>query len=249
MIVNPIKTRLVMPGSISLLDLIIESIEEIPENSIIAVTSKVVAICEGRIVPKEGTDFEALIESEAEYYLPKKQSGQGHRTIAKHTLVSGAGIDESNVKDSYVLLPKDPQKSANEIREGLRHHYKVKDLGVIITDSVSTPLRLGASGAVLGWSGFKALKDYRGTPDLFGRPFKVSRASIAGGLAATATLVMGEGDEQTPIAIVEEVPFVEFEDQNPTEDELKYIIDSFDDDIFSPLLKGVEWKKGKQKNT
>ncbi len=248
MIVRPIKTRRVEAGSITIFELLDESLPKLKERSIVAITSKVVAICEGRIVPIGSVDKEKLIIQESEYYLPKEVSRFGHRTIAHHTLVSGAGIDESNADNQYVLLPSDTQKQANDIRRFLKEKFKLKQIGVIITDSVSTPLRLGASGAALAWSGFEALKDYRDQPDLYGRPFKVSRADIAGGLASTATLVMGEGAEQTPITIIEDLDFIKFQDRDPSKEELKYINFPIEEDIFSPLLNQVNWQKG-QKNT
>jgi F420-0:gamma-glutamyl ligase len=103
---------------------------------------------------------------------------------------------------------------------------------------------LGASGVALGWSGFEALKDYRGKPDIFGRPFKVSRANIAGGLASAAVLVMGEGAEQTPIVLIENLPFIKFHDRNPSPEELGYMNFPINEDIFAPLLNNMGWQKG-----
>jgi F420-0:gamma-glutamyl ligase len=234
-------------GAMTIFELLDESISELKNGMIVAITSKVVSLCESQVVPVGSVDKEELIVEESEYYLPGQTSRFGHRTIAHHTLVSGAGIDESNAKDNYVLLPKDPQKNANEIRQYLRTRFKLQKIGVIITDSVSTPLRLGASGTALSWSGFDPLKNYRGQPDLFGRPFKVSRADIAGGLAAAAVLVMGEGAEQTPIALIEDADFVKFQNRNPSKEELEYMNFSLDEDIFSPLLKFTSWQKGKKR--
>jgi F420-0:gamma-glutamyl ligase len=248
MIVRSIKTGKILPGSGTIFDVLDKSIKNLKEGSIVAITSKIVAICEGRTVPLNLADKEELIIQESDYYLPKKKGSHGHRTIAEHTLVSGAGIDESNAGGNYVLLPKDPQKSANEIRAYLVNKLGFKTLGVVITDSVSTPLRLGASGIAMGWSGFEALKNYRGTPDLFGRKFKTSRADIAGGLAAAAVLVMGEGSEQTPIAIIQNVPFIKFQSRNPTKEELEYMNFAIEDDLFAPLLDPQKWQKGGKSN-
>jgi F420-0:gamma-glutamyl ligase len=82
-------------------------------------------------------------------------------------------------------------------------------------------------------SGFKPLNDY-----------KSSRANIAGGLAAAAVTVMGEGAELTPLATISDLPFVSFEDSDPTEQELKDYFVSMDEDLFADLLKGVDWQKG-----
>jgi dihydrofolate synthase / folylpolyglutamate synthase len=93
-------------------------------------------------------------------------------------------------------------------------------IGALITDSTCSPVRRGTSGICLARSGFRAVNDYVGRPDLFGRPFKVRQANIAGGLAATAVLVMGEGSERTPICLIRHPPLVELQDRNPKSAEL-----------------------------
>jgi F420-0:gamma-glutamyl ligase len=97
---------------------------------------------------------------------------------------------------------------------------------------------------MLAYSGFRALNDYIGRPDLFGRPFAVSQADVAGGLAAAAVLQMGEGTEQTPIAILSELPFVHFQERDPTAEELATVIISLAEDLFAPFLTSVQWQQG-----
>jgi F420-0:gamma-glutamyl ligase len=70
-------------------------------------------------------------------------------TMRNNTIMPSAGIDESNIKDSYVLHPSDPYKSAEEIWNYLRIKFNIKDLGVIITDSNITMMRKGVSGFAL----------------------------------------------------------------------------------------------------
>jgi len=146
------------------------------------------------------------------------------------------------------LWPEDAQKTANQIREHLVKKFKVKKVGVVITDSTSTPLRLGTTGIALGFSGFEPLNDYNGTKDLFGRPFEVSWANVAGGLAAAAVLAMGEGTEQTPMALIKDVPFVKFKTTNPTKEELAGFNIPINDDLFAPFLNKVKWLHGTKKN-
>lgn len=243
----PVKTEKITAGSISINDLLDKYVKKLENGDIIAITSKVVALCENRVVAKDSVDKEELIVREADYYLPSKISQYGyHFTFTKRTLVSASGIDESNSGgDWYVLWPKDPQASANTIREYLKHKFGLKKLGVIITDSACMPARYGTLVIPIGHSGFLAVNNYIGQPDLFGRPFKVSRSSVAGGLAAGAGLVMGEGTEQTPIVVIKDIPFVQFQDRNPTQAELDdFYLKAFEDDLFSPFLNNVEWKKG-----
>ena len=150
-----------------------------------------------------------------------------------------AGIDESDGDDNYVPWPKDAQRTANEIRASLRKRHGREQIGVIITDSTCHPLRRGTNGIMLAYSG--ALNDYVGKPDLFGRPFAVSQADIAGGLAAAAVLQMGEGAEQKPIAVLSDLPFVHFEDSDPSAEELATVIIPLEEDLFACRVPELVW--------
>ena len=123
--------------------------------------------------------------------------------------------------------------------------FKLKNLGVLITDSTTAPLRWGVKGIAIAHSGFSALNDYVGKPDLLGRKLKVTKVNVVDALAAAAVLTMGEGNEQMPLALIEDIPFVQFQDRNPTKKELEELRISLDDDLYSPLLKTVKWKKKK----
>ena len=148
-----------------------------------------------------------------------------------------------------MLWPEKPQKVANELREFLSNKYKVKKLGVIITDSTAMPpMRSGTIGIMLAHSGFLAVKHLAGKPDLFGRDFQVARSSIGGGLAAAANVVIGEGAEQTPIAIISDVPFVQFTNTNPSAKELEAVYISPKEDIYAPFILSADWQRGKAKD-
>jgi dihydrofolate synthase / folylpolyglutamate synthase len=249
MIVTTIKTRKVMPNELSIHELLDESLPTIKGASIVAITSKVVSLCEGRVVPIGSVDKAELIKQESDYYLPGEVSKHGyHFTIADKTLTSLGGVDESNGAGNYVLWPRDSQKTANELRLYLKKRFGLKRIGLVITDSTFMPMRWGAVGLALGFSGFKPLRNYIGQPDLFDRPFKVSQTGVAGGLAAAAVLVMGEGPEQTPLAVIQDVGFVDFVDRNPTEEELKrFKLERYEDDLFAPFLNSLKWQKGQRK--
>ena len=121
MIVRTIKTQRITAGMLSLTDLLDRSLDHLEEGSIVAITSKIVSLCEGNVVPMEGTDREALIVQESHQYLPATLSKYGHHfTITNNTLIPAAGIDNSNGGDDYVLWPKDSQKTANDVRVYLR---------------------------------------------------------------------------------------------------------------------------------
>lgn len=245
MFVTGIKTKRISSGSVSLLALLDEAIPELNEGSVVAITSKIVSLCQGNTVSFGSIPKDELLAREADLYLPKAFSKYGyHFSIKNHTIISMAGIDESNGGEHYVLWPKDAQSTANQVREYLKRRFGLTDVGILITDSACRPLRRGASGIMLAHSGFAALNNYIGQPDLFGRPFSVSQADIAGGLAASAVLQMGEGSEQTPIAILTDLPSVRFQDRNPTPEELREIHVSLEDDLFAPFLTSADWQRG-----
>lgn len=246
MIIRAIKTHKIISGKQSIIQVIDAAISGLNERSIVAITSKIVALCEGSVVPVGSISKTTLINKEADYYLPTTESQYGITlTIKNNILIPSAGIDESNSKDGYVLWPKDAQKPANGLRLHLANRFKLKDIGVIITDSKTTPLRWGTTGVAIAHSGFKALNDYIGKPDIFGKPMRVTKANIMDGLAAAAVLVMGEGSEQTPLAVIEDIDFIQFTGNDPTEDELADLKISIEDDLYAPILKKVDWLHGK----
>jgi putative folate metabolism gamma-glutamate ligase len=241
--VKPIKTKAIVVGD-DLLEILDKSVISLKDNSVIAITSKIVSICEGSVVKIGKGDKDLLIKNQADYYLPKKNKYNFYLSIKNNILIPSAGIDESNGNGYYILWPKNPQDWANKIRSFLTKKFKIKNLGVIIVDSKTTPLRWGVTGVSIAYSGFRALNNYIGTKDIFGKEFRVEKVNVADALAAAAVLVMGEGNEQTPITIIEEVPFVKFKIKNPSVNELKELKISIEDDLYGQILKSVEWKKG-----
>jgi dihydrofolate synthase / folylpolyglutamate synthase len=244
--VRTIKTRRVTPQCCTIFELLDESVTTLSEGSVVAVASKVVALCEGSVAPLEGTDKDELIAEQASHYLPRSLSRyQVSFAIAGGRLAPSAGIDESNAGGFYILWPRDSQASANAIRAHLRKKFNLQNIGVLVTDSTTRPMQWGTTGVALAHSGFQALHDYVGTLDLFGRPFEFHKNNIAQGLAATTVLMMGEGAEQRPIAIAEDLPFVTFQDQEPTEAELKALEIAPADDLYAPFLQSVPWQQGR----
>ena len=214
------------------------------EGDVVALSSKVVSIAEGRTVPIEGNDKEKLMKREAQWYYKASKSSKYRRyfTIAGGAMIGSAGIDESNGGGYFILYPKDAFKSARALRARLRKEYKIKELGVVITDSTSLPMRRGAIGFALSWDGIDPLKDYKGTPDIFGRLIRVEMANIVDGLAVTAVLAMGEGSEQTPIAVISDAKNISFKNRSKADKE--QLIVAPDDDVFAPLIWRKGWKKG-----
>ena len=100
-----------------------------------------------------------------------------------------------------MLLPENPDGSAQRLHEGLRLRLG-KNVGVVINDSFGRAWRLGTVGVALGAAGLPALLDLRGKPDLYGRRSQVSEMGFADEIAAAASLLMGQADEATPVIVV-----------------------------------------------
>lgn len=243
--VTAIKTHKITTSDKDLFAILDKYLLKLEEGSILAITSKIVSITEGRLIKMDKVDKDELIKQEAQYYLPRNLNPYNISfTITRNLLAVTAGIDESNGDGYYILWPKDPQATVNAVREYLKKRFKIKKVGVIITDSKTSPLRWGVTSIALAYSGFKPLKDYIGKKDLFARKFEFEKLSIVDSLASAVSVVMGEGAEQTPIAVINDLNFVDFQDRNPTEKELRDLIISPEEDIFGPFLKNVQWKKG-----
>lgn len=122
-------------------------------------------------------------------------------------VLANAGIDQSNVEPDasgqarVLLLPEDPDASAQRLRERLRTLAGV-EVGVLINDSIGRAWRLGTVGTCIGASGVPGLLDLRGTPDLYGRALQTTEVGFADELAAAASLLMGQGGEGRPVILI-----------------------------------------------
>ncbi|MBX3004182.1 MAG: coenzyme F420-0:L-glutamate ligase [Anaerolineales bacterium] len=123
---------------------------------------------------------------------------------------ANAGIDHSNLpgsdEDAYLLLPQDPDASASRLRSVLEQASAAK-LGVLIIDSHGRAWREGTLGTTIGLSGLPGLVDLRGTPDLAGRPLRVTQLAAGDELAAAASLAMGQAAEGCPAVHVRGFPY------------------------------------------
>lgn len=128
-------------------------------------------------------------------------------------IMANAGVDRSNVSPSagaepVLLLPADPDASAEVLRTQLESHFGVK-IGIIINDSFGRPWRRGTVSVALGAAGIPALNDLRGQPDLYGRPLAVTETALADELAAAASLLMGQANEGHPAILISGLPVAE----------------------------------------
>lgn len=243
--ISAIRTHKITVADTDLFTVLDAYVPPLAEGSVLAITSKIVSICQGHVVSVDGADKQQIIEREADLFLPPEENRYHVTlTVKENILIPNAGLDESNSDHHYVLWPPDAQATANAIRSHLCGRDGRRLLGVLITDSKTTPLRWGVTGVAVAHSGFGALNDYVGREDIFGRPLRMTKVNVADALAAAAVLVMGEGDEQTPLAVLRELPFVQFQDRDPTPAELAGQQIALEDDLYAPLLKRVPWQTG-----
>lgn len=133
--------------------------------------------------------------------------------IVRHRLgfiSANAGIDMSNARPAaatdgsgpwVLLLPNDPDASAQRLREALRRATDV-DVGIVVTDSHGRPFRMGTVGVAVGVAGLPPLWDQRGVLDLHGRALESTVTALADQVAAAADLVAGQAAEGRPIVHV-----------------------------------------------
>lgn len=218
---------LVQPGD-DLVALIADAVaamnEEILDDDVLVVAQKIVSKSENRYlnlatvmptpeaevlaieVDKDPRKVQAVLDESNE--VVRRREGV---LIVEHKLgfiQANAGIDQSNISHEgdeedlmCLLLPKDPDKSARGIKDGIKARLGV-DVGVIINDSLGRAWRNGTMGLAIGVAGFTSLENFIGDTDLFGRELVVTVVGAADEMAAGASLVMGQTTEKTPVVLV-----------------------------------------------
>jgi coenzyme F420-0:L-glutamate ligase/coenzyme F420-1:gamma-L-glutamate ligase len=153
----------------------------------------------GRALNKEPALVEVIL-SESRTVI--RTGGRALIVETHHGLVcANAGVDQSNVGLRQVtLLPKDPDRSAREIRKEIRQRTG-KNPAVIISDSFGRTWRIGTVDVAIGIAGMKPIKDERGLEDRYGYQLKAAVAAVADEVAAAAELVMGKRDG-VPVVVV-----------------------------------------------
>jgi F420-0:gamma-glutamyl ligase len=203
------------------------------ENLVVVVSSKVFSYAENRIIPIENeSEFKKLVKGEAEKYYP---GGVVDLTYKHGLFVANAGIDKSNVPNGQVVLwPKDCQKSVDEFRLKLCELFSLKNLGVIMIDSICLPGRMGVTGATIAYSGIVGVTDERGKNDIYGNPLRITKVNKADAIAASANLLMGESNELTPYCLVSDLE-IDFTDARV--DSISELSMPLDECIFNSVYK------------
>lgn len=229
--IKTIKTK-VFCANDNLLEFIFKYFKKIPDKSVLVITSKIVALSEGRVVNcKDKNEKIKIIKKESEFAVKTKYTWL---TIKDGAVMASAGVDESNADGKLILLPKNSFVSADILRKKIMHKFNLKNLGILITDSRTFPLRKGIVGVALGYAGFEGLRNYVGKKDIFGRVLKMSRTDIADSLATSAVLCMGEGREQQPLALITDAPVVFMNKINKKE----LLIDP-KEDMYRPFFEKI----------
>ena len=198
--------------------------ETLLNGDVVIVTQKIVSKIEDRAVDLKVTDINELLKEESTQILRKR----GETIIARtrHGFIcANAGIDKSNIDVGYaLLLPVDPNKTANTIRRKIKAESDL-DIAVIISDTFGRAWRKGQTNVAIGSSGIEPLTSYIGTTDSYGNDVMATEIAIIDELAGASELVMNKVDE-VPVAIIRGYKY-KFSDKSTDE-----IIRSDDEDFF-----------------
>lgn len=189
---------------------------ELEDGDILVVAQKAISKIEGRIVQLDDVEPSArarelagdgdprrieLILREAKRVL--RARGSLLITETHHGFVcASSGVDASNapMPGTVVLLPIDPDASAEHLRSALGE-LTGRDVGVVVSDSFGRPWRQGTTDVAIGAAGVQVLRDLKGARDPNGYELRSTVIAIADEIAGAAELVMGKLD-QAPVAIL-----------------------------------------------
>jgi coenzyme F420-0:L-glutamate ligase/coenzyme F420-1:gamma-L-glutamate ligase len=180
-------------------------------GDVVVVSHKVVSKIEGRVVDlstvavsaaaerlgKDDPRFAQVVLDEAAEIVRAERGVVICRT--RHGFVcANAGVDQSNVpgRDSAVLLPLDPDRSARELRARLPGRP-----GVIVSDTFGRAWRVGQVEVAIGIAGVRPLDDWRGRRDAEGRELAATQLATADAIAAASELARAK-DSREPVVIV-----------------------------------------------
>lgn len=226
------------PPKDDLFSVLDQSLITIEENDIIIITSKIVSIHQGRCIKRDIANKEELVIEESQYFLSDKKKAGRNITVINHALAINAGIDPFH--GYYVLLPQKPNQIAKEIHHYLKTKHKISRLGVIITDSHSTPLRRGVLCYAVGYHGISPLITWHDSKTLKGWT-----SNVVDAVAAMAGIYLGESAQKhhlTPVVIARGIEFLEFSEKTY---EKEFFVEG-EDDMYNALYSHFNRKKTKE---
>jgi len=202
----------VQPGD-DLAALVLQALQAGPglaDGDVLAVSSKMVAKAEGRFAAgATAQERDAAVTSQTERVVAQRRTPRGLARIVRSTsgpVLAAAGVDASNVPDGadgsarVLLLPADPDASARRLRAAVAAATG-RRIGVLLTDTLGRPWRVGQTDAAIGAAGVRVVDDLTGRPDAQGRVMEVTVRALADELAAAADLVKNKTDG-VPLAVV-----------------------------------------------
>jgi coenzyme F420-0:L-glutamate ligase len=196
---NRLKEKFDLPKSIE--ESLRAAREKLRDGDILVITSKVVALAQGRVaILKNEKEWVTLIEEESDQVFEK---GSMRLTLKNKILIPNAGADRSNAPEGRAILwPVNSFGVARCMRELFKKKYKLRRFGIVIADSTIQPLRQGTTGIAISWDGFEGVHDVRGKKDLYGKKMMYTTVATADNLASAASLEMGETNASIPYVIV-----------------------------------------------
>jgi coenzyme F420-0:L-glutamate ligase/coenzyme F420-1:gamma-L-glutamate ligase len=183
------------------------------DGDVVVVTSKIVSKAEDRLVATPSTmdGREAARQAAITAETVRVVATHGRTRIVEDRrglVLAAAGVDASNVPpDTVALLPVDPDASARALRRALDERFGV-DVGVVITDTMGRPWRLGLVDQAIGAAGIAVVRSHVGERDGYGNPLNLTEVAEADEIAAAAELVMGKLSG-VPVAVVRGLSTVE----------------------------------------
>ncbi|MDQ4137875.1 MAG: coenzyme F420-0:L-glutamate ligase [Actinomycetota bacterium] len=174
----------------------------VEDGDILVVTSKIVSKAEGRQIA--AADREDAITAETVRVVASRAHPGGVTRIVENRqglVLAAAGVDSSNTPEGTVLLlPEDPDASARALCGALCERFGVR-LGVLVSDTLGRPWRLGQTDVAIGAAGVTVVDDLRGSQDAGGRRLEATIVAVADELAGAAELVKGKADGR-PVAVI-----------------------------------------------
>jgi coenzyme F420-0:L-glutamate ligase/coenzyme F420-1:gamma-L-glutamate ligase len=116
---------------------------------------------------------------------------------------ANAGVDASNSADpdTLILLPRDPDASAQRIRARLLE-LTGASVAVLLTDSFGRAWRHGQLDVAIGLAGMQPLDDWRGRRDAAGLQLRATWLAVSDAAAAVAELLRAK-DSREPVVILD----------------------------------------------
>lgn len=191
--------------------------EPLLDGDVVVVTSKIVSKAEGCAVELDDVDPSPFAVSWAERWdkdprvveVVLRESKRVIRQIGPVLITethhgfccANSGVDQSSsgAAGRVLVLPKDPDASARQMRQ------RFAELGVavavVISDTFGRPWREGQTDVAIGVAGMNPLYSYIGQQDPHGHEFAVQELCVVDELAAAAELVKGN-TSRVPVAVI-----------------------------------------------